>query len=84
MSELNLAVFVKDETVVQSIIKDLFTCITCGFLVYVSQGSTWWTFVTGLMFILFMFAKVESIIKNNNTFKTKEELQKWVDKLPDA
>ncbi len=84
MRELNLAVFVKDETVVQSIIKDLFTCIMCGFLIYISQGSTWWTFVTGLMFILFLFAKVKNIISNNNTFKTKEELQEWVDKLPDV
>ena len=84
MSDMKMAVFVKNETVMQSIYKDFVTGVMCAFLVYISQGSTWWTFVTGAMFILFIFAKMSSIISKNNTFKTKAELQKWVDELPDV
>ncbi len=77
------AVFIKDETVMESIYKDFTTGSMVAFCVYISQGSTWWTFVTGLMFILFLFAKISSIMKRDNEFKSKKELQEWVDSLPE-
>ena len=84
MKESKLAVFVKNETVMQSIYKNFVTGVMVAFCVYISQGSTWWTFVTGLMFIVFLFAKTKQIMGSNvNHFKTKAELKKWVDDLPD-
>ena len=83
MSETKLAVFVKEETVMQSIYKDFVTGVMVAFCVYISQDSTWWTFVTGLMFIVFLLAKVKDIMGRIDYFKTKAELKKWVDDLPD-
>ena len=77
------AVFNKDETVMASIYKDFVTFSMLAFCIYISQDSTWWTFVTGLMFMLFIFAKISSIMKQNNEFKSKKELQEWVDSLSD-
>jgi len=84
MSDIKLAIFVKDETLAQSIYKDFSTFVMVAFSVYISQGSTWWTFVTGLMFILFVLVKIKGVMNKNNEFKTKADLQKWVDDLPDA
>ena len=78
------AVFNKNETVAESIYKDFVTGCMVAFCVYISQGNTWWTFVTGLMFLMFLFAKVSAIMKGNNEFKSKADLQKWVDELPDV
>lgn len=83
MSDMKLAVIVRDDTVAQSIYKDAVTAIMVSFCVYISQNSTWWTFITGLMFIMFMLGRVKGIIDKNNEFKTKKDLQKWVDELPD-
>ena len=77
------AIFNKNETVSQSLYKDMVTGIMVAFCVYISQGSTWWTFVTGLMFMVFLFAKVKRMMDDNNEFKNKADLQAWVDKLPD-
>ena len=84
MSDIKTAVYVKEETVMQSIYKDFVTLVMVAFSVYISQGSTFWTFVTGLMFILFMFLKIKSVMDKGNYFKTKAELQKWVNDLPDV
>lgn len=77
------AIFVKDETVAQSIYKDVVTGIMVSFCVYISQGSTWWTFITGLMFLIFFFSKVKTMMKMRNSFKCKKDLQAWVDTLPE-
>ena len=82
-TKTELKVFVKDETVIESIIKDFITFAMVAFCVYISQGSTWWTFVTGLMFLIFMAAKLTAIYSKAKPFKTKAELQEWVDSLPD-
>lgn len=84
MSDVKFSIFVKDETVMESIFKDLITGVMLAFCVYISQNSTWWTFVTGLMFIMFLYARINSLLKKkNNIFKTKKDLQKWVNALPD-
>ncbi len=55
-----------------------------AFCAWISQGSTWWTFVTGLLFITILFGKAAIFVKEkNNTFETKDQLQKWVDGLED-
>ena len=84
MSDTKYAIFNKNETVAQSLYKDFVTGVLVAFCVYISQDSTWWTFVTGLMFIVFLLAKVKGVMKDNHEFKNKEDLQKWVDDLPDV
>ena len=83
MSDTKYAVFNKNETVAESLYKDFVTGVLVSFCVYISQGSTWWTFVTGLMFIVFLLGKVKNVMKDNHEFKSKEDLQKWVDSLPE-
>lgn len=82
MSEVKFAVFVKNETVAQSIFKDVVTAVMVSFCVYISGDSTWWTFVTGLMFIAFCVIRFKRIVADHvNEFKTKEELKSWVENL---
>ena len=79
--EKEYAIFDRRETVMESIYKDLFMFSLLGFCIWISQGSTWWTFVTGLFFILIVLAKISNAIKRYKTFKSKDELKAWVDKL---
>lgn len=68
------------ETLGQSIVSDL---ITFGFLllcIWASQGSTWWTFFTGVLFLLFGVGKIAAAIGDRrHKFKSAEELRNWAD-----
>lgn len=82
MNKQEFVIFKSDETVAQSVFKDVVTFVTIAFCVYISQDSTWWTFLTGAMFIFMVVVKVSAILsKAKNTFRTKAELQEWVDSL---
>lgn len=81
--ETKFVVFVSNETIADSVYKDIVSAILIAFCVYISHESTWWTFVTGSIFLLFMFGKINQIMKKQNKFRTKEELQSWVDELED-
>ena len=79
-NEIKYAVFNKTESLAGSVLKDLTTLAVVSLLVYVSQGGKWWTLVTGLMFIFWVVAKIAAVTKSRyKTFKTKAELQEWVD-----
>jgi hypothetical protein len=81
-NEIKYAVFNKTESLAGSVLKDLTTLAVVSLLVYVSQGSKWWTLVTGLMFIFWVMAKISAVTKSRyKTFKTKAELQEWVDSI---
>lgn len=83
-NEIKYAVFNKTEGLIESIMKDVTTLAVTSLLVYISQGSKWWTLVTGLMFIFWVIARIAVITKQRyKTFKTKAELQEWVDALKD-
>jgi hypothetical protein len=70
------------ETVLDSIVKDTYTFCFLLLCVYVSKGSNWWTFLTGVMFLLFLFAKTSSWVKEDRkNFHTKEEVRKWLDSI---
>ena len=70
------------ENILQSIFKDLVTFSMIAFCVYISQGSTWWTFVTGSMFLFCALTKLGGIIKKSaTTFKTTKEAKKYLDTL---
>ena len=79
----DIGVYKVNETIGQSIVKDVVSTALLGLCVYISLDSTWWTFVTGLMFILWCGIKVGAIINGVQYYTTKAELQSWVDSLPD-
>ena len=81
VDDKNYAVFVGKESVMESIYKDLVTFSFLCFSIWLSQGSKWWTFVTGIMFLMFTFGKMAIAFKRYNRFKTKDELRKLVDTL---
>ena len=83
MNKTEYAVFVGKETIIESWAKDLVTLLTVGFLIGISiwGNSVFWTFVTGLMLLVIVSGKVNKIIGKSKRFKTKEELQTWVDSL---
>ena len=84
MSDIKFAVYAEKETVLESFYKDFITAVMVAFGVYISQGSTMWEFITGSMFLLFIFTKISKVIKKQNNFKTKADLQAWVDSLHEA
>lgn len=70
------------ENIVQSVFKDLVTFSMIAFCVYISQGSTWWTFVTGGMFLFYALSRIGGLIKNSaTTFKTVKEAKEYLDNL---
>lgn len=83
LEDTNYAVFEKNETVSESIYKDFVTLVMICFCVYISQGSTFWTFITGGMFMLFMFGKIALLMKSQKRFNTKASLLEWVNSLDD-
>ena len=55
-----------------------------GLCIYVSQDSKWWTFFTGVLFILFACALGEIISeKDTTTVKTKKEALKAIEDIFD-
>lgn len=83
--ESKVTVYLKPkESVLVSVSRDI---VTFGFLllcIYVSQGSAWWTFLTGSMFLLAVASKINSTIKENTeTFDTKEAAKAYLDNHPD-
>ena len=85
MTSKHFAVFnPRHETVMESVWSNIKFIVTFSFLLYISQGSTWWTFVAGSIFLVILISRISTIIKTDTTtFKTKAELQKWVDGLED-
>lgn len=81
MNEPKFVVYDKSETILDSWAKD---AVTFGFLflcIYTSLGSTWWTFITGSMFILFLASKAMVVNKRTKKCNSKEELKAWVESL---
>ena len=67
------------ENIIQSFFKDLVTFSFIAFCVYISQDSTWWTFITGGMFLMFALIKIGNIInKSTTTFSSTEEAIKYL------
>lgn len=70
------------ETVLASIVKDTYTFCFLLLCVYVSKGSAGWTFLTGTLFLVFLFTKASVLIKEDRkNFHTKEEVRKWLDSI---
>ncbi len=76
----------RTETIIESVVKDIITFVFIAFCIYISRGSTWWTFVTGLMFIFGLMLKLHALTyKNGRAIKTRKELNEWANtmKWPD-
>jgi len=70
-----------DETIAQSIIKDSFTLVVVALMVYISKDSTFWTIITGLMFILFLLAKICSGMSKTKTFTSTDQVRAWLARI---
>lgn len=58
-----------------------FNYIFIGFLIYISGDSAWWTFVTGLMFIIYSYLWIAHLIgKNTSTFETIDDAIEYLNK----
>lgn len=71
----------KRESLAESGISD---AATFGFLlicIWASQGSTWWTFCTALMFLFWPIATCgRGLDKRRTKFKSLDDMQAWIDK----
>tara|TARA_B110000908_G_C10170880_1_gene410762 strand:- start:849 stop:1100 length:252 start_codon:yes stop_codon:yes gene_type:complete len=81
-NNIKFAVLHIEEDTMQSIIRDVATFLVLSLCVWVSKESTVWTVVSVAMFLVFGFSWIfGSIGKETKKFKTKDELQQWVDSL---
>ncbi len=80
IADSKVTVFIKPkENIFQSMFKDLVSFAVIAFCVYISQGSTWWTFITGAMFLFFSFIKIGNLInKSATTFDNKEDAIEYI------
>lgn len=84
MNQPKFVVYDKSETILDSWAKD---AVTFGFLflcIYASRDNTWWTFITGSMFILFLASKAIAVNKRTKKCNSKEELKAWVESLDEC
>lgn len=70
-------VFHAKETIAGSIVKDLWTFSMMALCIYISQGNAWWTFVSGIFFILFITGKIARLFGESNRFVTADALYEW-------
>lgn len=79
-------VIIYKESLAQSLISDLATFGLILLCVWVSQGSTWWTLVTGCMFLFFVLARLIAFTHSDSTlrFYSLDEVQRWLDKQEKA
>lgn len=78
----NIIAYNVSESIIESIIKDVFSGLMLGFCLYISHwaDSVFWTFITGLMFLFYLSSKLSRLTKGRVTkFKTWAEFKKWVD-----
>lgn len=72
------------ESLAQSILKDFITITMLAFCVYISDKSTFWTFLTGAMFLVFLWIKADRFVnKQNHVFSSKEDAIEFIEKSPD-
>lgn len=67
------------ETVLQSWAKDLMTFGLMGLCIYASQGNVYWSIVTSLIFILFIFGRMVGHSSKTKRFASFKELAIWVE-----
>lgn len=71
------AVWMRNETVADSVLKDSITFAYLAFMIFISQDSTFWTFSMGSLFFIGVLAKLREALKETIKFSTKSELIEW-------
>ena len=80
-----IIIYDKNESLLKSIASDFITLAMLSFCIYISQGSTWWTFVTGLVFIIYLAALIsKSSMERKYIIKSKQEAIEWANSLDDV
>lgn len=69
-------------TALQSIGRSLVSYSLLAFCIWLSRGSTFWTLVCGLIFLIGFAAQVASLTGTaTNKFRSVKELQDWANSL---
>lgn len=81
MSSKPVAIVYK-ESLARSIISDLTTFCLLLLCAYVSQGSAWWTLVTGVLFIGYFVMQLQRFTNSDTMlrFHSLDDMQAWLDK----
>jgi uncharacterized membrane protein YecN with MAPEG domain len=82
ISESKFTISIKPkENIIQSAFKNFITFGFMAFCIYISQGSTWWTFASGVIFFVFLVVKVGSVInKDATTFSSTKDAIDFLNK----
>ena len=63
----------------QSVFEDLVSLSVLSFCVYIGRDSTFWTFITGSLFLLFLVVGANATINRaQNNFDNKEDAIKYL------
>lgn len=86
MSTEKPKIIIYKESLAQSIISDLATFGLILLCIWVSQGSAWWTLVTGCMFLFFVVIRALAATKSENClrFYSLDDMQEWLNKQRQA
>ena len=86
ITESKVTISIKEkENFIQSVFKDLVTFSFIAFCIYISQDSTWWTFITGGLFLMFTFIKLGSLInKSTTTFNSEQDAIDYLTKIKES
>lgn len=70
------------ESLAQSIIADVATFGLLLLSIWVSRGSTWWTFATGVMFLFFVIGRAIAFTKSDRCLRFYDlvDVQRWLDR----
>lgn len=74
-----IIMFVKNESILESAIKDIVTLTSVTLCVYISKENMLWSFITGTMFIMIVVALVKKMLNMRICFRSKKEMQEWLD-----
>jgi len=81
-NDIKFAVLHVEEDTKQSLIRDTFTLLVLVLCVWVSKESVAWTVISACMFAVFGVGQIfGSLGSETKRFKTKAQLQEWVDSL---
>ena len=80
MEQPKYIVFDKRETVAESLVKDGVTFALLLLCIWASLGSTWWTFFTAVMFLVFLGAKAAMAVgSRQKKFTSLDDMQAWIE-----
>ena len=81
-NDIKFAVLHIEENTRQSLISDTFTFLILALCVWVSKDSTAWTVISVSMFFVLGLSQIfGGLGSETKKFKTKAQLQEWVDSL---